>query len=90
MSVAPAVYVIAMIGALVYSSTRWKTLERMLISWTITVVILIAIAGLLELATRNTNSGLAVADFGAVPSFIVPSVIGVIHARKSRSTNRNG
>jgi biotin transporter BioY len=81
---APLAYLIAYCWALAVSAKRWKTLMWMVISLLSAWVALAIAAYVLEAVTKNENSDLFIVEMFFIPSFIVPAIVGVIHARRHR------
>ena len=77
-------YPIAMVWALVRSAKPLQTLLWMVVSWVAALCLILALGEFLSLSTGNSNAGAAFAALFTIPSFLVPAVVGVVHARKHR------
>ncbi len=77
-------YPIASVWALVRSTRLWRTLLWMVVSWVATLCLLLAMAVIFFLSTGNSNAGEVIADYFTIPSFLVPTVVGVVHSQKHR------
>ena len=68
------------------ATTKWMV-GSLVITW------LVAYAGCMIAAGRGSahdRIGAAAADFFFIPSFIVPAIVGSIHARHTQKVNRTG
>jgi len=80
-------YPIAYIWALATSAQPWKTLLWMVVSLAFTWCLLLTWAVIWG-QEGNSEAGAAVAAYAFIPSFIIPAIVGVIHARKHRKPKK--